>query len=61
MMLTTLIYIIYYVQKIINAKKSLNMMEEMMDPNIIDYYIINTQSKMVAKSILASLVPRFYT
>ena len=23
------------------AKKSLNMMEKMMDPNIIDYYIIN--------------------
>ena len=23
------------------AKKSLNMMERMMDPNIIDYYIIN--------------------
>ena len=23
------------------AKKSLNMMEKMMDPNMIDYYIIN--------------------
>ena len=23
------------------AKKSLNMIEKMMDPNIIDYYIIN--------------------
>ena len=23
------------------AEKSLNMMEKMMDPNIIDYYIIN--------------------
>ena len=23
------------------AKESLNMMEKMMDPNIIDYYIIN--------------------
>ena len=23
------------------AKKSLNMMEKMMDPHIIDYYIIN--------------------
>ena len=25
----------------INGKKSLNIMEKMMDPNIIDYYIIN--------------------
>ena len=24
------------------AKKSLNMIEKMMDPNIIDYYIINS-------------------
>ena len=41
------------------AKKSLNMIEKMMDPNIIDYYIINcaipSQSKIVTKSILASL------
>ena len=35
------------------------MIEKMMDPNIIDYYVINcaipSQSKIVTKSILASL------
>ena len=44
--------------KSLMAKKSLNMIEKMMDPNIIDYYIINCAipSKIVTKSILASLV-----
>ena len=27
--------------RLLMAKKSLNMIEKMMDPNIIDYYIIN--------------------
>ena len=41
-------------------KKSLNMIEKMMDPNIIEIYIINCAipsiitTKIVTKSILAS-------
>ena len=42
-MLTKCHNIIYYAQLMTMAMaiKSLNMMEKMMDPNIIDYYIIN--------------------
>ena len=39
------------------VKKSVNMMKKMMDPNIIDYYLINyaTPSINVTKSVLENL------
>ena len=51
--------------KSLMAEKSMNMIEKMMDSNTIGYYIINcaipsiitkSQSKIVTKSILASLM-----
>ena len=40
------------------AKKSLNMIEKMMDPNIIDYYIINCAIPSIYVIVYAIIAKR---